>query len=118
MSVKKRERTEDADRKTVEEVRAKKEKADKAVIEKIAIAEQTLELVESFIRKLDADLGSFEVLLRGGGEFESMGAEPGQEVSMHSSVRLQGSKSVNYILHPRSLCARMHLSKSGFWGGI
>ncbi len=64
----------------MEEVRAKKEKAEKAVIEKIAIAEQTLELVESFIRKLDADLGSFEVLLRGGGEFESMGAEPGQEV--------------------------------------
>ena len=48
--------------------------------EKIAISEQTLALVESFLKKLDSDLGAFENVLRGGGEFEVVGAEPGTEV--------------------------------------
>jgi hypothetical protein len=49
--------------------------------EKVAIAEQTLELVESFVRKMDTDLTIFETLLRGSGEFEAIGAQVGHDVS-------------------------------------
>jgi hypothetical protein len=75
----KRDKTED-DNKCIEEIVTKRRKAEQNMNEKIAIAEQTLEIVESFIRKMDTDLAVFENLLRGSGDFESIGAEPGQEV--------------------------------------
>lgn len=56
--------------------------------EKIAIAEQTLALIESFLKKLDMDLGTFENELRGGGDFEVVGAEPGQEVNIFFSMTM------------------------------
>lgn len=64
----------------MEEVKSKRHRATQKIDEKVAIAEQTLELVDSFIRKLDTDLAVFETMLRGSGEFEAIGAEPGQEV--------------------------------------
>lgn len=60
----------------------KKQKTENDMNEKIAIAEQTLALIESFLKKADTDLGLFETVLRGGGDFEVIGAEPGQEVAV------------------------------------
>lgn len=77
---KKRDRNEGAEQKLLMEHQGKRRKAENDMNEKIAVAEQTLALIESFLKKLDSDLGTFETVLRGGGDFEVMGAEPGQEV--------------------------------------
>jgi hypothetical protein len=79
---KKRDRNEETEQKLITDHRMKRQKTENDMNEKIAIAEQTLTLVESFLKKLDSDLGGFENVLRGGGDFEVVGAEPGQEVAV------------------------------------
>ena len=56
------------------EVESKRYKGQEYVDEKVAIAEQTLELVEAHVLKLDKDLAEFEEHLRAAGEFETVGA--------------------------------------------
>ena len=89
--LKKRDRNEEREQKLISDHRTKRQKTENDMNEKIAIAEQTLTLVESFLKKLDADLGGFELALRGGGEFEVVGAEPGQEVDMDEYVTFHHS---------------------------
>ncbi len=79
-SSKKRDKLDEIEKKMLDDIKIKRRKAENDMNEKIAIAEQTMELVDTFIKKLDSDLGAFEVLLRGGGEFEVLGVDPGQEV--------------------------------------
>ena len=64
--------------------------------EKIAITEQTLELVESFVRKMDTDLTIFETLLRGSGEFETIGAQVGNDVCPIDSYPSRRTKMTNF----------------------
>lgn len=77
---KKKDRDDEAERKLLSEYNQKRQKTESDMNEKIAIAEQTLALIESYVKKLDCDLGTFEAALRGGGDFEVAGAQPGQEV--------------------------------------
>ena len=56
------------------EVESKRYKAQEMVDEKVAIAEQTLEIVEAHLHRLDSDLAQFEAHLRAAGEFETVGA--------------------------------------------
>ena len=58
----------------LQEIRTKRLKSSQKNEEKIAIAEQTLEYLESFVRKLDNDLTVFEGILRSSGDFETTGA--------------------------------------------
>lgn len=69
-----------------EDIKTKRQRAKLKTDEKVAIAEQSLELVESFVRKLDTDLAVFENILRGSGEFEALGAEPGKRISFYSTM--------------------------------
>eukprot|EP01041_Mallomonas_annulata_P012897 gene12897-27210_t len=69
-----------------EEIKTKRQRAKQKTGEKISIAEQTLELVESRLRKLDTDLAYFETILRASGEFESGYAESGQDVAIKPDV--------------------------------
>lgn len=62
------------------EYRPKKARAEQNIQEKIAIAEQTLEIVESVMRELDNKLEAFEKVLKGSGDFETTIVEPGREV--------------------------------------
>lgn len=66
----------------LEELKSKRLRARQKSLEKIGIAEQTLELVDSRLRKLDTDLAYFETILRASGEFEVGYAEPGQDVAV------------------------------------
>lgn len=68
------------------EIRAKRMKATQKNDEKIAIAEQTLDVLDSFVRKLDSDLAVFEGLLRSSGDFETTGAPAGQEVAVKTDL--------------------------------
>lgn len=68
------------------EYRPKKARAEQNIHEKIAIAEQTLEIVESVMRELDHKLEAFETVLKGAGDFEAAVVEPGREVVMHVVV--------------------------------
>lgn len=68
------------------DIRVKRMKCSQKNDEKISIAEQTLEVLESFIRKLDNDLGVFENLLRSSGDFETTGAPAGQEVAVKTDM--------------------------------
>jgi len=54
--------------------------------EKVAVAVNMLSTVEKFVKKLEADLHTFETQLRGDGSFEQGGAEPGQEVAIRPDV--------------------------------
>jgi hypothetical protein len=60
--------------------RPKKARAEQNIHEKIAIAEQTLEIVESVMRELDNKLEAFEKVLKGSGDFETTVVEPGRDV--------------------------------------
>mmetsp|Transcript_1276 Transcript_1276/g.2077 ORF Transcript_1276/g.2077 Transcript_1276/m.2077 type:complete len:256 (+) Transcript_1276:186-953(+) len=70
----------------MENINSLREKAKQKIDEKVAIASQTLELVESFVRKMDTDNALFESLLRASGEFESIGAQKGQDVAAQPVV--------------------------------
>jgi hypothetical protein len=73
----------------LEEIRTKRMKSTQKNEEKIAIAEQTLDVLESFVRKLDNDLIAFEGILRSSGDFETTGAPTGQEVAVKTDVFAQ-----------------------------
>lgn len=70
----------------LDDIRAKRQKTFQKNDEKIAIAEQTLDVLESFVRKLDNDLLAFEGILRSSGDFETTGAPTGQEVGVKTDV--------------------------------
>lgn len=85
----------------LEDIRAKRLKCTQKNEEKIAIAEQTLDVLESFVRKLDSDLLAFEGILRSSGDFETTGAPTGQEVAVKTDVFSQDwilAKVVGYNL--------------------
>jgi hypothetical protein len=73
----------------LQEIRTKRLKSSQKNEEKIAIAEQTLEYLESFVRKLDNDLTVFEGILRSSGDFETTGAPTGQEVAVKTDLFTQ-----------------------------
>jgi hypothetical protein len=73
----------------LQEIRTKRMKSTQKNEEKIAIAEQTLDVLESFVRKLDNDLTAFEGILRSSGDFETTGAPTGQEVAVKTDLFAQ-----------------------------
>ena len=77
------------DKEQLQDIRTKRVKCTQKNEEKIAIAEQTLDVLESFVRKLDNDLTVFEGILRGSGDFETTGAPTGQEVAVRTDLFTQ-----------------------------
>jgi hypothetical protein len=53
------------------EIQQKRQRTKQKVDEKVAVAQQTLEMINSHIAKLDADLGVLDMSLRSAGEFLS-----------------------------------------------
>ncbi len=70
------------------EYRPKKARAEQHMNEKIAIAEQTLEIVDAVMRELDGKLEAFEAVLKGAGDFEAAVVEPGREVHLPCTLYL------------------------------
>lgn len=79
-------RVRDEDVEQLQDIRAKRLKSSMKNEEKVAIAEQTLDFLESFVRKLDNDLAVFEGNLRNSGDFETTGAPTGQEVAVRTDL--------------------------------
>ena len=109
----------DDDNEDMANIRDLRKKARQKMDEKVAIAEQSLEMIESFVRKMDTDLTIFETLLRGSGEFESIGAQVGHDVSISLSGMCVWSRIRNNIsFQSRSQCRLMLLRGNGYWAGI
>ena len=70
----------------LKDIREKRSRCTQKNDEKIAIAEQTLDVLDSFVRKLDNDIGVFESILRSSGDFETTGAPSGQEVAVRTDL--------------------------------
>lgn len=71
---------------SLEEIKQYRQRTKQKIGEKVAIGEQTLDLLETRLRLLDTDLAYFETLLRASGEFESGYAEAGQDVAVKPDV--------------------------------
>ena len=86
------------------EVESKRYKAQEMVDEKVAIAEQTLEIVEAHLHRLDSDLAQFEAHLRAAGEFETVGAA--KEVRMRAPQPLSSTQFPPPLFTVRGVTAR------------
>ena len=56
--------------------------------EKVAVAQNILEVVEMYARKLNSDLTVYEAHLRSTGRFEEQGADPGREVAIKPEAHI------------------------------